>query len=725
MTTTAIAEIGFVADSSQLTNATAALDRLSQSAGRAEAAAGGAAGGMGKLEQAAKGGRSGMLGFLTVLGLVGRGVLALVASLATAITGIIAIGGAYTEMKNSLAQAVGGLHLADTALIQLTTIAVKNGVAVGDLVNRYREMSVAMKALGLSAQQSINFIGGVSNALDGAGVKGAAAAQLWQALDQAMSQNKVTTEQLNQIMQNGGMIAGLLAKELNTTVGGLREMARTGTITGDALYNAVVKNLELLREEADKTPKSVAAAFSGLGTAFSFLVAEIDRATGLSQFFSRIIQSVTKYVLEMAHGAENFFLNFGYGISKAWHNTKVFFENLANAVLASSMSMVNIVIGLVNDAARVALKGLNFLIDGANAIGAQLSPINENFALIDPFPQAWIDSLRRGSQAIGPWYTSVQRSHDALTAGQERTTKAVEGTGKAYDRLMANAKRREQQLMAEGRALFMNAQETEILKEQTDLLSKAQERGIALSPAQLAALVDQGEAFGKLRHEIDVTKKALDFTKSALSGFITDMRDGLMRGEGFLKSFANAAINLLTKVSNKLIDMAIDMAFQSKGSGGGGGGWMASLFSGLFGGSGGGAGSASSWGTMTVTPAAKGGVFANQVYDQPTMFAFARGAAFGVMGEAGPEAVMPLKRGPDGSLGVEMHGSSDAGGPRVLVQVINNADNTQVREERSQNSDGTDVRKIIIDTVRKGMGDGEFDTTQRARFGAVPNRVLR
>ncbi|MCB4121798.1 phage tail tape measure protein, partial [Klebsiella pneumoniae] len=55
---------------------------------------------------------------------------------------------------------------------------------------------------------------------------------------------------------------------------------------------------------------------------------------------------------------------------------------------------------------------------------------------------------------------------------------------------------------------------------------------------------------------------------------------------------------------------------------------------------------------------AKGGVFdspslsaySNQVYDSPQFFAFAKGA--GVFGEAGPEAIMPLTRAGDGSLGV-------------------------------------------------------------------------
>lgn len=61
---------------------------------------------------------------------------------------------------------------------------------------------------------------------------------------------------------------------------------------------------------------------------------------------------------------------------------------------------------------------------------------------------------------------------------------------------------------------------------------------------------------------------------------------------------------------------------------------------------------------------AKGGVYdspslsaySGGVYNSPQLFAFAKGA--GVFGEAGPEAIMPLKRGPDGSLGVQAGGGN-------------------------------------------------------------------
>ena len=70
--------------------------------------------------------------------------------------------------------------------------------------------------------------------------------------------------------------------------------------------------------------------------------------------------------------------------------------------------------------------------------------------------------------------------------------------------------------------------------------------------------------------------------------------------------------------------------------------------------------------------AANGATFANGIakfanggiVSSPTLFKFADGGATrtGLMGEAGPEAIMPLKRGADGSLGVQANGLREAMG---------------------------------------------------------------
>ncbi|EAM7982384.1 phage tail tape measure protein [Salmonella enterica] len=69
---------------------------------------------------------------------------------------------------------------------------------------------------------------------------------------------------------------------------------------------------------------------------------------------------------------------------------------------------------------------------------------------------------------------------------------------------------------------------------------------------------------------------------------------------------------------------------------------------------------------LSVIPNAGGGVYrsaglsqySGSIVNRPTFFAFARGAA--VMGEAGPEAILPLRRGANGKLGVVAAGGGMA-----------------------------------------------------------------
>ncbi len=83
--------------------------------------------------------------------------------------------------------------------------------------------------------------------------------------------------------------------------------------------------------------------------------------------------------------------------------------------------------------------------------------------------------------------------------------------------------------------------------------------------------------------------------------------------------------------------------------------------------------------TGWLTANANGGVYnspslsaySGGVYNSPQLFAFAKGA--GVFGEAGPEAIMPLQRGPDGRLGVAAHGGG-SGASQVNVNVVVNTD---------------------------------------------------
>jgi lambda family phage tail tape measure protein len=85
---------------------------------------------------------------------------------------------------------------------------------------------------------------------------------------------------------------------------------------------------------------------------------------------------------------------------------------------------------------------------------------------------------------------------------------------------------------------------------------------------------------------------------------------------------------------------------------------------------------------FNIKPSAMGNVFAQNgiqkfarggIVDKPTMFPFAKG--IGLMGEAGPEAIMPLRRGRDGRLGVQA--ANGGGGVSVVVNVDASGSSTQ------------------------------------------------
>ncbi len=140
------------------------------------------------------------------------------------------------------------------------------------------------------------------------------------------------------------------------------------------------------------------------------------------------------------------------------------------------------------------------------------------------------------------------------------------------------------------------------------------------------------------------------------------------------KSFSEGMKEFSSSLASSIISDLIRIAIQAQ---------ITNALTGLMGGfaGSGGATSGAKAGKVGVKANAKGDVYSspslsqysNQVVSSPTLFAFAKGGTpnLGLMGEAGSEAIMPLKRGPDGSLGVRATGSnSTASGDTIIHQTF-------------------------------------------------------
>lgn len=238
---------------------------------------------------------------------------------------------------------------------------------------------------------------------------------------------------------------------------------------------------------------------------------------------------------------------------------------------------------------------------------------------------------------------------------------------------------------------------SEYMKTRADLMNQATNAGIPLTPEKIASIDQAADSLARTKAETEKLTDSFNFAKDATNSFFSDMREGLREGQSLWESFGNAVTNVLDKILDKIMNIGVDYLFDALGGMGTKGGktsfsWgnIASSIGGFFGGS---------TSAFTPAPAAKGGAFTNGVYSSPTLFKFANGGQFGVMGEAGPEAVMPLRRGSDGSLGVDAEG---IGGNNVVVNVINNS-NAQASVNQRETRQGTEIDVLIDQTVAQKM----------------------
>lgn len=193
-------------------------------------------------------------------------------------------------------------------------------------------------------------------------------------------------------------------------------------------------------------------------------------------------------------------------------------------------------------------------------------------------------------------------------------------------------------------------QAKEKLAEQTMLNAETEQSYFgAFSQGLQESLVTAESAYDQIR---DVGTRAIDGLSDTLASFIAT-------GKGDFRSFAAAVVQELLKVQ---IQMMMVKALSSFSYASGGVPGTTSAQGNVFG-----AGERyAAGGTPPLT------AFSGTIINRPTRFA-AGGSNNNLMGEAGPEAILPLKRRPNGDLGVQANSVGQAPAPQVQVpvQVIN------------------------------------------------------
>lgn len=172
-------------------------------------------------------------------------------------------------------------------------------------------------------------------------------------------------------------------------------------------------------------------------------------------------------------------------------------------------------------------------------------------------------------------------------------------------------------------------------------------------------------------------KTDLDGLKKASEGFGTSLTTAFSRAVFDGRKLSDVMKNLALSLSRQALSSALKPVEQGLGSllGQAVGGLFANAHGNLF-------------SAGRPVPFADGGVVGG-----PTLFPL-RGGGLGLMGEAGPEAIMPLARGPDGRLGVRAGG----GGRGAMTVNVN----IQTRDAESFLRSRSQVASVVARAAERG-----------------------
>jgi len=275
--------------------------------------------------------------------------------------------------------------------------------------------------------------------------------------------------------------------------------------------------------------------------------------TALYVFRDEVEKAIGVDVIGVVKKAANYMIG---SFVAAYKDITFLWNNFGNVIGAAVVGGVNLAIDAVNTLINGAKMSINDLINTINLIpGVDIKGLDTSSSTISRIENGFASNLTGGGR-----HSALSRHNEAQQAALNADY--LGGVSSAFKG------------------------STPDIKAATTALAEVEAAATGAGSAMKEAA--KTDPWKGLRGAVDTAKESIDFAKGAAKGFLSDLRQGLANGEGFWKSFGNAAMNVLDKIISKIEDNLVDALFSAKsagsglfGSSGGGGGFLGGLLGGI------------------------------------------------------------------------------------------------------------------------------------------------
>ena len=588
-----------------------------------------------------------------------------------ALTSIVRNGDKLVRLEGRLKAITGSTDQAKSGVEGLSAIMIETGTDIDTASQSFTRFTQAAKAIGGTQKEVLT----LTDTLLKMGRIGGGSAQELQSgaiqLAQALASGQLRGDELRSVMENLPVVTEALADALGVGVGKLREMAEAGELTSRKVFDALLSKADETNKKFAKLPITVDMAAGRMSAAWARFAAQIDDSIGLSRTLASVLD----------------------GIAAKFERASLTGKDLVEARIQEEQALLTAIGGADSPGSA-----------GPRGSKGDAKDILERIRALKEVRAQYLKSEAAMNSAERARTSAAAASSKNATSGSSKKGEAPLGQrmddvyGRSIELLIQREELIGKTAAAQARLNAENTLRNRLESEAGDNIDRdgvrQQIEELVVAYGELSEATFRAEEAERKRKQAAVdtqeaAKKALEESQRATDAFV----DGLVNSTAQARGFEDA----LKQIGIQLVKLAASDFLKGLLGGTGGNGIFGKLFSSagasLLGGFSGGLTGSTTGSNGLPAKFAKGGAFTGSIVNSPT--AFSAGGRPALMGEAGPEAIMPLSRGPNGQLGVKASGGAQSvhvtveAGPQFDVSV-QQATAPQVQSAIGQNNKARD-----------------------------------
>ncbi len=280
----------------------------------------------------------------------------------------------YTGLQNRLKLVTNSQTELNRAMNDTFAIAQNTRQSWESAAQVYQGFANNAKALGLSMSDTARLTETVSKAVAISGSSAQASEAALIQFNQALSSGTLRGEELNSVMEQTPGLAKAIAEGMGITVGQLRSVAATGSITSAELVKALTKAKASVDNLFSKTDITIGQSITLLNNELGKFVGEAGQSSGAAKTLADAIQLLSQNLGPLADGA--MVVGIGY-------LTKSFLDKAVATRTAIAASVQHQTSMLAEQAATVELTGVEALRARQNVVLAAQEVRSAELALVN------------------------------------------------------------------------------------------------------------------------------------------------------------------------------------------------------------------------------------------------------------------------------------------------------------------------------------------------------